>query len=97
MPGNEALISPRPRETHPAPSGPDFARQHGVLVYKGGFMDGEELDPDGFTAIARLPGLDVLHGQLVGLTASPLTGLVSASYGRDAIRTRPSSTRPTCR
>ena len=30
-----------------------------------------------FSAIARLPGLDVLHGQLVGLTASPLTGLVA--------------------
>lgn len=53
-----------------------FAREHGVLVYKGGVMDGEPLDADGFAAIARLPGLDVLHGQLVGVTASPLTGLV---------------------
>jgi large subunit ribosomal protein L10 len=53
-----------------------FAREHEVLVYKGGVMDGEPLDADGFTAIARLPGLDVLHGQLVGVTASPLTGLV---------------------
>ena len=55
----------------------NFSREHGVLVYKGGFMDGEDLDPDGFTAIAKLPGLDVLHGQLVGITASPLTGLVA--------------------
>ncbi len=54
-----------------------FSREHGVLTYKGGFMDGEALDADGFTAIARLPGLEVLHGQLVGLTASPLTGLVA--------------------
>jgi large subunit ribosomal protein L10 len=53
-----------------------FAREHEVLVYKGGLMDGAPLDADGFTAIARLPGLDVLHGQLVGVTASPLTGLV---------------------
>ncbi|HEX3561742.1 MAG TPA: 50S ribosomal protein L10, partial [Solirubrobacterales bacterium] len=53
-----------------------FTREHDVLAYKGGFMDGEALDPDGFKAIARLPGLDVLHGQLVGLTATPLTGLV---------------------
>ena len=30
-----------------------------------------------FKAIARLPGRDVLHGQLVGLAASPLTGLVA--------------------
>ena len=55
----------------------DFAREHEVLAYKGGIMDGEALDPEGFKAIARLPGVDVLHGQLVGLTASPLTGLVA--------------------
>lgn len=54
-----------------------FSKEHDVLAYKGGFMDGEALDPDAFAAIARLPGLDVLHGQLVGLTASPLTGLVT--------------------
>jgi len=52
-----------------------FARQHDVLEYRGGIMDGEPLDPEKFGAIARLPGLDVLHGQLVGVTASPLTGL----------------------
>jgi large subunit ribosomal protein L10 len=55
----------------------DFSRQHDVLAYKGGFMDGEPLDADSFSAIARLPGLDMLRGQLVGITASPLTGLAS--------------------
>jgi large subunit ribosomal protein L10 len=54
-----------------------FAREHDVLAYKGGIMDGAPLDAEGFAAIARLPGLEVLHGQLVGLTASPLTGLVT--------------------
>jgi len=52
-----------------------FGRQHDVLEYRGGLMDGEALEPEKFQAIARLPGLDVLHGQLVGVTASPLTGL----------------------
>jgi large subunit ribosomal protein L10 len=55
----------------------NFAREHDVLAYKGGFMDGEPLDADGFTAIARLPGVEVLRAQLVGITASPLTGLAS--------------------
>jgi large subunit ribosomal protein L10 len=55
----------------------NFSREHDVLAYKGGYMDGAPLDEDGFNTIARLPGLEVLHGQLVGLTASPLTGLVS--------------------
>ena len=52
-----------------------FTREHEVLAYKGGIMDGEALDPDGFTAIARLPGLEMLRGQLTGLAASPITGL----------------------
>ena len=39
-------------------------------------MDGMALGPDEFNAIARLPGVDVLRGQLVGLAASPLTGVV---------------------
>lgn len=54
----------------------DFIRKNGVLIYKGGLMDGEPLAPDQFTSIARLPGVDVLRGQLVGLAASPLTGIV---------------------
>ena len=54
-----------------------FTKEHDVLEYKGGVMDGAPLDVESFTAIAKLPGLDVLHGQLVGLAASPLTGLVA--------------------
>jgi large subunit ribosomal protein L10 len=53
-----------------------FSRANNVLSYKGGVMDGEPLDPEGFQAIARLPAIEVLHGQLVGVAASPLTGLV---------------------
>jgi large subunit ribosomal protein L10 len=47
-----------------------------LLEYKGGLMDGEELDPDTFTAIARLPGREALNAQLAGVVASPITGLV---------------------
>ncbi|HEY8467579.1 MAG TPA: 50S ribosomal protein L10, partial [Solirubrobacterales bacterium] len=54
-----------------------FSREHEVLEFRGGLMDGSPLDADGFKAIARLPGVDTLRGQLVGITASPLTGLVS--------------------
>ena len=54
----------------------DFTKQNGVLAYKGGIMDGAALDADQFSSIAKLPGVDVLRGQLVGLAASPLTGVV---------------------
>ena len=47
-----------------------------LLDYKGGLMDGAELDPDTFKAIARLPGREALNAQLAGVVASPLTGLV---------------------
>lgn len=53
-----------------------FNQEHDVLVFKGGFMDGTSLDEDQFKSIARLPSRDVLNGQLAGVVASPLTGLV---------------------
>jgi large subunit ribosomal protein L10 len=53
-----------------------FNKQHKVLTFKGGFMDGINVDEGGFEAIARLPSRDVLYGQFAGVVASPLTGLV---------------------
>jgi large subunit ribosomal protein L10 len=53
-----------------------FDREHDVLTFKGGFMDELTLDEDRFKSIARLPSRDVLHGQLAGVVASPITGLV---------------------
>jgi large subunit ribosomal protein L10 len=53
-----------------------FTKEHEVLTFKGGFMDGLSLDEEKFKSIARLPGRDVLNGQLAGVVASPLTGLV---------------------
>jgi large subunit ribosomal protein L10 len=53
-----------------------FNKEHEVLVFKGGFMEGLDLDPDRFKSIARLPTREVLDGQLAGVVASPLTGLV---------------------
>ena len=53
-----------------------FNKEHDVLTYKGGFMERIALDEDGFKSIAKLPSRDVLNGQLAGVVASPLTGLV---------------------
>ena len=53
-----------------------FNKEHEVLTYKGGFMDGTSLDEVAFKAIAKLPTREVLNGQLAGVVASPLTGLV---------------------
>jgi large subunit ribosomal protein L10 len=53
-----------------------FNREHEVLTFKGGFMDGLALDEDRFKSIARLPSRNVLNGQFAGVVASPLTSLV---------------------
>ena len=53
-----------------------FKREHDVLEFKGGLMSGETLSLDQLMALSRLPAREVLHAQLVGVIASPITGLV---------------------
>ena len=58
----------------------DFRRGTGgtLLEFKGGWMNGQPLTPEDVDAIAQLPSREVLIGRLVGLIASPLSGLVTA-------------------
>jgi large subunit ribosomal protein L10 len=53
-----------------------FRRETELLDFKGGVMGGEAITAEQITALSRLPARDVLHGQLVGMIASPITGLV---------------------
>ncbi len=53
-----------------------FRREHDMLDFKGGRMNGVALTIEQIEELARLPGVEVLHGQLVGTLASPVTGLV---------------------
>ena len=53
----------------------DTARALNLLEFKGGLMNGSPLSADDVRSIARLPGRDVLNGQLVGTIAAPLSGL----------------------
>jgi len=61
----------------------DFRRASGgtLLEFKGGWMNGAPLGAPEMEAIARLPSRDVLYGRLVGMVASPLTGLVTSLNG----------------
>jgi large subunit ribosomal protein L10 len=54
----------------------DTARALNILEFKGGVLNGNALSADDVRAIARLPSREVLHAQLVGTIAAPLTGLV---------------------
>jgi large subunit ribosomal protein L10 len=54
----------------------DAARTMHTLEFKGGLMDTTALSAADVGAIARLPAREVLHAQLVGTIAAPLSGLV---------------------
>jgi large subunit ribosomal protein L10 len=54
----------------------DYARTTpDLLAFKGGLLGSETVDADQIRAIAQLPAREVLYGQLVGVVASPITGL----------------------
>ena len=59
----------------------DFRRVNQLLEFKGGWMNGAALSSEEVDAIAQLPSRDVLYGRLVGMVASPLTGLAGALGG----------------
>ena len=61
----------------------DFRRASGgaLLEFKGGWMNGAPLAAPEIEAIAKLPPREVLYGRLVGMVASPLTGLAVSLNG----------------
>ena len=54
----------------------DHARATQLLPFKGGLMEGAPLDVEQLRSLSRLPSREVLYGQLVGVVASPIGGLV---------------------
>jgi large subunit ribosomal protein L10 len=54
----------------------DYGRATQLLPFKGGLMDGATIDVEQIRSLSRLPSREVLYGQLVGVVASPITGVV---------------------
>lgn len=59
----------------------DFKKEYELLEFKGGVMEGQIISTDQFTALTKLPSRDVLNGQLVGMLASPIIGVVRSLSG----------------
>jgi large subunit ribosomal protein L10 len=59
----------------------DFAKTTQLLPFKGGMMEGSALDVEQIRSLSRLPSREVLYGQLVGIVASPISGLVRSLGG----------------
>jgi large subunit ribosomal protein L10 len=54
-----------------------FARTNQALTIKGGYVDGQLMQPDALKALSELPSKEALRAQLVGAISGPLTQLVS--------------------
>jgi large subunit ribosomal protein L10 len=59
----------------------DYARLTQMLPFKGGLMEGSALDVEQLRSLSKLPSREVLYGQLVGVVASPIGGLVRSLGG----------------
>ena len=54
----------------------EFAKDHEVFEIKAGFVEGAAVDPSQIAALAKLPSLDAIRSQLIGLIGAPATKLV---------------------
>jgi large subunit ribosomal protein L10 len=59
----------------------DYGRITQLLPFKGGLMGADTLDVEQIRSLSRLPSREVLYGQLVGVVASPIGGLVRSLGG----------------
>lgn len=59
----------------------DFKKEYELLDFKGGVMEGQIVSVEQFQALTKLPSRDVLNGQLVGMIAMPIGGLVRGLGG----------------
>jgi len=63
----------------------NYAKKNEKLIILGGALDGENMDPSSVKALAKLPSLDELRAQIVGMISTPATriaGVVQAPAGQ---------------
>ena len=84
----------------------DSARESRVLAIRGGVMQGRAITAEEVQALASLPPIDILRGQVLAAIIAPITaiaGLVNAplastaSSSRSSSATPQSAARPSCR
>lgn len=54
----------------------DFAKSVEAIKLRGGMLEGQKLDQQKVKAVAKMPGLQELRAQIVGLLAQPASRLV---------------------
>ncbi len=58
-----------------------FGSEHKVPVVRGGVLENRPVSAEDIDAVASLPSIDQLRGQLVGALAAPMSGLVGVLSG----------------
>ncbi len=56
-------------------------KEFAAFEYKGGVVSEQRVDPQQFEALAKLPGQEVLRGQLVAVIAAPIRNLMNVLEG----------------
>jgi large subunit ribosomal protein L10 len=59
----------------------NFADETQILQIKGGLLGHQAIGADRVKALADLPGIEVLHAQVLGALSAPMAGVVGALNG----------------
>ena len=57
----------------------DFAADNEAMQIKGGFVDGQLLDPNQVVALSKVPSKEELYAKMMGSINSPITGVAMAT------------------
>ena len=74
--GPTALIMSYDDVIAPAKIASDFAKDRENFAIRGGVVEGKVVDAKGIQALAKMPGLKELRGQIASMIAQPATKLV---------------------
>ena len=79
--GPTAIMFGPESQVDPAKIVVDFAKGNEAMEIKGGFVDGQLLDPTQVVALSKIPSRDELYAKMMGSINSPATGIAMCTNG----------------
>ncbi len=79
--GPTALLFGPDSQVDPAKIVVEFAKENKAMEIKGGYVDGQFLDPEKVVALSKVPSRDELLAKMMGSINSPATGLTMCING----------------
>ncbi len=79
--GPTAIIFGPESQIDPAKIVVEFAKENEAMEIKGGFIDGQYLEPAAVVALSKTPSKDELIAKMLGSINSPASGLAAALNG----------------